>query len=305
MKHFSLRRARRRPDRFPSVGRAACYEAPFNDFRASHRIMASIHWAKAVDGPFATGGNWLGGGVPGAGDDAILDAPEATTYRVSADADATVSSIQTAATAILDIKGVFSATNGTGTGSNAGAIRVENGATLTLQGTVTNKGSIELVGTVSATSLVIGSDGVTLKGGGPVFLDFTGGKYQQIVAAPGGATLTDEDVRISGQGLIGGAGMTIVSEAGGFIEAKGGLLTIDTGANTIVNAGLIDAEGAPGYFGAPGQGVVQSPVENNGFLKADGDGSTMTFNGAVTGSGRAVIAGGLLRFNAAFSQNSG
>ena len=265
--------------------------------------MASIHWARAVSGTFATGADWSGGRVPGVGDDAILDAAGSSAYTVSAPANATVGSIQLAATALLDIQANFSVTGGTGTGAIAGAIRVENGATLTLQGTVTNTGSIELFGTVSTTSLVIGAGGVTLKGGGSIFLNFTGGKFQQIVAAPGGSILTDVDDRISGQGFLGGAGMTIINEAAGFIEAKGGRLVIDTGAHTIVNAGLIDAEGAPSYPLTPGQGVIQSPVENNGFLKADGDGSTMTFNGAVTGSGRAIISGGLLRFNAGFSQS--
>ena len=90
--------------------------------------------------------------------------------------------------------------------------------------------------------------------------------------------------------------MTIISEAdGSFLEAKGGLLTINTGAHTIVNAGRIDAEGAPGYPYVPGQGVVESPVNNSGIVEAGGVGSTMTFNDAVSGSGRAVILGGTLR----------
>ncbi|MDQ2859480.1 MAG: hypothetical protein M3T55_01870 [Pseudomonadota bacterium] len=265
--------------------------------------MTQIHWIKAASDTFGNASDWSGGRVPGAGDDAILDAPGSTPYTVSALTNATVNSVQTASTALLDIKVAFSATDGTGTGANLGAIRIENGAALTLQGPVVNVGTIELFGTVSPTSIVIGPS-VTLSGGGAIFLNFTGGPDQRIVAATGGGILTDVDNRISGQGFLGGPGMTIVNQARGFIEAKGGPLVIDTGANTIVNAGLIDAEGAPGDDGLPpAQGTIQSPVDNSGILEIDGIGASLTVNGAVTGSGGAIIAGGNLRFNAAFSQN--
>ncbi len=264
--------------------------------------MALIHWSKTVSDVFANGADWSGGHAPGSNDQAILDAPGSTAYTVSVTANATVAGVQTAANALLDIKANFSASGGTGSGVNAGAIRIENGGTLTLQGTVVNSGSIEIFGAVSTTTIVLGSGGVSFEGAGAVFLNFTGGKYQQIVPAAGGSVLTLSQ-RISGQGLIGGAGLKIVIKVGGgFIEAKGGLLTIDTGANTIVNAGLIDAEGFPSYPYVPGRGVVESPVENTGVVEVDGAGATMTFEDAVTGSGRAVVAGGTLRFDSFFNQ---
>jgi hypothetical protein len=264
--------------------------------------MALIHWLKTMSGGFSDGADWSGGVAPGAGDDAILDAPGSTAYKVSVTSNATVASIQTSANALLDIEADFSAADGTGAGVNAGAIRIENGGVLTLQGTVDNTGSIEIFGTVSTTTIVLGTGGVFLTGEGAVFLNFTGGAHQQIVAAAGGSVLTLSQ-RISGQGLIGGAGLSIVTDAdGGFLEAKGGLLTIDTGTSTIVNGGLIDAEGYPSYPYVPGQGLVESPVENNGVVEADGGGATMTFEDAVTGSGRGAISGGTLRFDSAFNQ---
>jgi hypothetical protein len=267
--------------------------------------MALIHWLKTVSGVFTDGADWSGGAVPGPSDNAILDAPGSTAYTVSVTSNATVAGIQTSSNALLDIEADFSATAGTGFGANNGAIRVENGGTLTLQGTVDNAGSIEIFGTVSTTTIVLGTGGVTLIGEGAVFLNFTGGDYQQIMAAPGGSVLTLSQ-RISGQGLIGGPGLSIVTEAdGGFLEAKGGLLTIDTGSNTIVNNGLIDAEGFPSYPYVPGQGIVESPVENNGIVEADGGGATMTFEDAVTGAGRGIITGGILRFDSAFNQSVG
>jgi len=267
--------------------------------------MALIHWSKSVSGAFNTSDDWSGGRVPGPNDDAILDAPGSTAYTVSVTSNVTVSSIQTAANALLDIEADFSATRGTGSGVNAGAIRIENDGTLTLQGTVENAGSIEIFGTVSTTTIVLGSGGVTLAGTGAVFLNFTGGKYQQIIPAAGGSVLTLAQ-RISGQGLIGGSGLSIVTEAdGGFLEAKGGLLTINTGAHTIVNGGLIDAEGYPSYPYVAGQGVVESPVENNGVVEVDGKGATMTFEDAVTGDGRGIVTGGVLRFDSSFNQEVG
>ncbi len=265
--------------------------------------MASVHWQSAVSGDFSNASDWSIGAEPGPSDDAILDASGPNPYTVSVSKNTTVNSIQTASNALLDILAGFSATSGTGTGANAGAIQIENGGTLTLQGTVDNTGFIEIVGTTLTTSIVLGPGAVTLTGGGPIFLDFTGGGLQQIVAAAGGCTLTDVADRISGQGLIGGPGLTIINEAGGFIEAKGGLLTIDTGPRTIVNAGLIDAEGAPAYPYVPGQGLILSPVSNSGIIETDGTGSTMTFAGAVTGAGRAIVAGGILSFASTFDQN--
>src|SRR5665213_583337 len=115
--------------------------------------MAQIHWLRAANGNFNAPADWSGGVVPGAGDDAILDAPGSTSYTVSATQNATVNSVQTASTALLDIQADFSATDGTGTGANDGAIRIENGHTLTLQGSVANAGTIEILGTPSPTSI--------------------------------------------------------------------------------------------------------------------------------------------------------
>ncbi|MGI9169456.1 MAG: hypothetical protein ACR2FH_04670, partial [Caulobacteraceae bacterium] len=266
--------------------------------------MTQIHWTRAVNGAFNTAADWSTGVVPGAGDYAILDAPGATPYTVTVQTATTVGDIQTAANALLDLRANFSVLNGAGSVVNAGAIQVENGATLTLAGTVNNTGSIMVRGTVSPTTIQLGSS-VTLTGGGPIFLNFEGA-HQQILPAASGTVLTNVADRISGRGLLGGPSLTIINEAGGFLEAKAGTLIIDTGAHTIVNAGLIDAEGFPGDDGTvpPAQGEVKSPVNNSGIVEVDGIGATMTFDAAVTGTGRAVLAGGLLRFNSAFNQEA-
>lgn len=267
--------------------------------------MAQIFWKTNLSGKYAVASDWSDGVVPGPGDTAILGALGGAPYTVTVANTTAVGSIQTAPNALLDILAGYSISDGTGTGANAGAIRIEDGGSLTLAGTIVNTGSIELFGTVSPTSIVLAAGGVTLLGSGAVFLNFTGGEHQSIVPATGGSTLTLGQ-RISGQGVIGGPGLSIdVQAGGGFLEAKGGPLTIDTGTTTIVNDGLIDAEGAPSYPYTPGQGLVLSPVLNNGIVEADGQGSTMTFEEPVTGSGHASITGGLLRFNSSFTQNVG
>jgi hypothetical protein len=265
--------------------------------------MAAITWAAAVSGDFDDPANWAWGVTPGADDEAILDAAGDAPYTVTDSDTTTVSAIQTAANATLDVSGWLDATDGTGSGVNAGSLWVLNGGTMTLQGTVDNTGVIYACGETLQTTILIGAAGVTLTGGGPVIMDFTGGPYQQIVGATPTTVLTDVDDRISGQGVLGGGSLIIDNEAEGFLEAKGGLLVIDTGANTIANAGLIDAEGLPANLDTPGHGVVESPVDNTGTLEADGRGANLTLEDAVTGSGMGVIAGGTLQFDAAFNQD--
>jgi hypothetical protein len=267
-------------------------------------FMALVQWLRAGNGDFDDAADWSGGRQPGASDTADLDAPDSDPYTVTVATNATVGAIQTAANAALNVYANFSATSGTAQGANDGAIYVQSGANLTLDGTVTNVGFIEMFATTSPASLIVGTAGLTLTGGGVVFLDFQGASDQRIIAAPGGGVLDDVDNRISGQGFIGGAGLTLITGPMGFIEAKAGLLTVDTGSNTIINNGTIDAEGLPGSDSDPlGHGVIASPVQNDGLLMADGVGSTLVVQDGVSGTGRAVLCGGVLQFQASFNQD--
>ena len=277
-------------------------DAPIQASRALSSAGAlADHWRDPAGGSFQTGSEWSLGYAPGPGDDAILDASSQSPYVVTAAGAITVNSIQTAATGTLSITGAFTSTNGTGGGVNEGGIDVQNGATLELGGTIVNNGSIEIIGTGAVSTIQLESGDVDLEGGGAVFMDFEGPAGMRIVPSGSGTVLT-VDQRISGTGLIGGGSLTIVSLADGFLEAKGGLLTIDTGANTIVNGGLIDAEGAPSYPLTPGDGVVKSPVANSGYVKSDGTGSVMEFQAPVTGGGWGILTGGTLKFNSAFNE---
>ncbi|MDQ2860382.1 MAG: hypothetical protein M3T55_06575 [Pseudomonadota bacterium] len=61
------------------------------------------------------------------------------------------------------------------------------------------------------------------------------------------AALTNVDNKFSGEGSLGDGLMTLINKATGVINANDvGALSIDTGANTIVNAGLTSRSGPAG-----------------------------------------------------------
>ena len=70
---------------------------------------------------------------------------------------------------------------------------------------------------------------------------------------------------IAGDGTIGGAGLKLNNKAGGLIEANGSgsVLAINTGANTVVNAGTMAATVNSTLF-------IGSKVSNTGTLVASG-----------------------------------
>jgi hypothetical protein len=86
--------------------------------------------------------------------------------------------------------------------------------------------------------------------------------------------------------------MTLVND--GTIVATGlHALIIDTGANVVTNNGTLAATGSGGL-------IVNSDIANSGLIWAHG--GNITINGAVTGSGHAMISGaGTLGFGAASS----
>jgi hypothetical protein len=91
--------------------------------------------------------------------------------------------------------------------------------------------------------------------------------------------------------------MRLVNRAGGLIIAGSdtAALVIDTGANTITNAGRIESFTSM---------QIKSPVQNVGELVADGTtGGNLIVNGAVTGGGTVRIAGATADFTSAFTEN--
>lgn len=165
---------------------------------------------------------------------------------------------------------------------------VIQGATVTLQGRIASATTVE----VTTANLMIGAGGATLVGGTWALSDRASNRVMGVFA---GATLQNIGATISGAGMLGGGQMTLINRAAGTIVGDGThALVLDTGANAIVNFGLIEATGSGGV-------TIQSAVRSVGVLKADS--GTLTVNGAVTGQGNGMIVSGALMFNAAFEEN--
>jgi FecR protein len=146
-------------------------------------------------------------------------------------------------------------------------VRVDDGTSLALKGTIDNQGTIDVDEIRSGASLIV--DGtVTLDGSGVVKLD--GWSDKIVGGGDGGGTLKNEST-IEGDGRIGTGddALTLINRKGGVVDARGGLLTVDTGDNAITNAGRLEAT----YGGTLD---IKSDVDNDhGSIVADGRDSTV------------------------------
>jgi hypothetical protein len=160
--------------------------------------------------------------------------------------------------------------------------------------TVTLSGAITLGANLSVTTpnLIVAVGGATISGAGELVLSNTA--TNSLHGASAAATLTDNG-KIVAAGQIGGGVMKLIIGSTGSIDGKDALaLTLDTGANTIANAGVIYAVGAGGT-------IVDSAIANTGKLYADG--GTLTLEGAVSGAGVGDINGGTLYAASTFTEN--
>ena len=143
-------------------------------------------------------------------------------------------------------------------------------ATVTLSGAIENASNVSS----STANLIVAAGGASLTGVGTLTL--SNSATNRIYGATSSATLTNVDNRIVGAGLLGAGNMILINEAAGLINGNDTkALIIDTGANTIVNDGFIEATGAGG----------------------------VTVKSAVAGTGSAQVTDGTLFFASSFSQN--
>jgi hypothetical protein len=260
--------------------------------------MAEIHWKKADNGDFNDPRRWSGGVVPGAGDDAILDAAGGDS-QASVTKDDTVNSIQLNANSVLYIASgaTFTATEGTGAGSVANEIYVSAGATFAVGGMMDITGEIVLgggAGKASIATLLIQST-TTLTGGGVIDLALQAGSHIKGVTT--NRTLLLNDDLIEGGGAIGGGKLTFRNGGrGSVIGNSPTALIIDTGDRVIINNGSMGSQGPGGVL------TIESDLENNGKIGAGG--GPLTVDGAVTGKGSAEIDNdATLDLLSSFSQN--
>jgi hypothetical protein len=264
--------------------------------------MTQIHWTSPVSADFGTAADWSGGKVPGAGDDAILDAT-GSPFTVTSNVDETVGSIRTASNATLDIAGGdFTASAGTGAGVNAGRIIVGPGAALSFGGTLENTGSIELVTSIGH-NLQLNMAGPLINQAGGV-IDASGGASgvvtttqpitnDGVLESTGAGTLLEFDnATINGSGQIfAGAGASVrlgnSTVIGGVLNtAAGGRIDIATleeeahasftGGGSFTNAGTIALDGV-------GASLILDEAS------ALTGGGTVQLNGEIKGTTRSVV----------------
>ena len=163
-----------------------------------------------------------------------------------------------------------------------------SGAAVTLSGVITVDDNIAL----TSANLVVAAGGATIAGTGEVIL--SSNATNSLSGASSADTLTVNG-KLYGAGQLGAGQMGLTIGAGGFVDGyTTTALTINTGTNTIANAGIIYAIGSGGT-------VVDSAVDNTGRLWADG--GTLTLDGAVTGAGIGEISTGTLFAASTFTQN--
>ncbi len=195
-----------------------------------------------------------------------------------------------------DIAGGTLATQGTGgfatsgsaeldgTGSTvtlAGPLLVLDGNVLYLAGAIANGGTITLAGTGDTTELQLAAN-TTLSGGGRITLSDNSNNY--IFGQGSTTSLNNVDNTLSGSGHLGDGQMTLANQKSGIINASGAnSLAIDTGSNTVVNAGLIETTGAGGM-------TINSPISNSGTLLAHT--ATLTIVGPLTNVVATTLTGG-------------
>ena len=181
--------------------------------------------------------------------------------------------------------------------TNAGTLQVVNNTSTTLNGNITNTGSIQLNSAGNLTQLLIGAPTVTLSGSGSVTLSNNPANY--IYGAVNGNTLINQQT-IQGAGVIGNGQLTLVNA--GTIDANVStqLLINPNGGTT--NTGTLEAT-------AGGTLALQDGITNTGASIQAGAGSTVLVNGAtITGGTLGTGAGGTIQsFGGTFSSltNSG
>ena len=177
--------------------------------------------------------------------------------------------------------------------TNNGAMIGDNNSDFGISGLITNKGTISIVSTGSATSLEVQAGGATLTGTGLVTLS---GSAAQI---DGSGTLTQTASHtIAGAGNIGANALGIVNA--GLIDANSGgnILTLDpSNALGLTNTGTLQASGGGFLLFTGGGGGA---FTNTGALIQALDGSEVRFasGASITGGTLATFGSGILRVNA-------
>ena len=208
-----------------------------------------------------------------------------TTYSGGANGDGTVFELVNNGGGSYTLTTLASFTGTNGADPIAGLIADAAGDLFgtTSSGGANGDGTVfELSGTATPTQLEI-SGTLTLDGGsggatgpGQVLLSDSSANF--IASDGSAATLTNVDNTISGAGTIGDAYLTLDNQQYGVIDADGtNPLILDTGTNTITNAGTFEATNGGTLL------IENSTVANTGTIQAEADSEVELTNATVSG----------------------
>ncbi len=251
-------------------------------------LAADIHWGSAQSGSFDVAGNWAEGVVPGAGDNAVIDATGAA-YTVDLGPSKTVGGLVVqSADALVELTG--SNANGSVVITAAGGVDVEAG-TLLLQSQNTTFASNLTAG---GAGITVGVDGTLRVGRGSGGTRVISGDLHSTgtVQIAVNTTLSKPDGVYINEGTFlvqdAAAGGTAVLNVGGgqtFVQ-QAGTLTTPQGAPS-ASFGIVDAVG--GTFDFEGGDVIgQQRIRTTGALvvgaASEGQGSFL-LGGSATLTG--------------------
>ncbi len=171
--------------------------------------------------------------------------------------------------------------------TNAGTLALSDNTTLTLLGGIVNSGTIALHGNSYNTDLIVGGASVTLTGGGSVALSTSGNN--RIYGTAASNILDNVNNTIAGGGQLGAGQLTFTNGAAGVVDANAAAqLMLNTGTNTVTNAGLLEATAGGGGL------AILSRVANTGTVAAAGaavflDSGSSIAGGTVAGTGGSAV----------------
>ena len=175
---------------------------------------------------------------------------------------------------------------------NSADMVIANGATLPLSGMIENTGVIELNSTGEETDLQLIQSGATLHGGGEIVLSDSDAN---IISGTSSSVTLGQRGQYDFRCRPVGQRRTQPDKRRHYQCHRHHSLTIDTGSNSVINSGVLEASGSGGM-------VVASSVANSGVLWANG--ATLAVEGEVSGNGTAKIDGtGTLDFEASSTAN--
>ena len=168
---------------------------------------------------------------------------------------------------------------------NTGVVRVTDSTSLTLDGVIDNTGIIQLAATANVADIRLGSQTVTLQGGGR--LTMSNAASNRLYGNSGNFQLINVDNTISGAGQLGANQLTLTNQVEGLIDAnQSTALTVQTGASLTTNLGLMEDTGTGGL-------VLTNTVDNaTGTIEANGAGAHVDLAGTYVEGGTLLTAGG-------------